>query len=568
MNLAAHSSAIVARTVPDAARGLAAAGMHPVLARVYAARGIASSSDLEEALARLPSPSALKGIGDAVRRLSRAIRDSEPVLIVGDYDADGATAAALGVLGLSMLGARVDFLVPNRFEFGYGLTPEIVDLAQQRRPRVIVTVDNGMASADGVAAASAAGIDVVVTDHHLPGPSLPAAAAIVNPNQPGCGFPSRNLAGVGVMFYVLAALRAHLREQGSFAASQEPRLADLLDLVALGTVADVVRLDHVNRILVRQGLDRIRSQHCRPGIRALLRAAGRDPARASAYDLGFVVGPRLNAAGRLDDMSRGIACLLADDESQALALAADLDALNQERRAIEANMQEEALLALAREPPGEAFSLTVFRPEWHQGVIGLLASRLKDRFHLPVVALAPGGDEVLKGSGRSIRGLHLRDALDRVDKRCPGLITRFGGHAAAAGLSLPKPHLERFAREFEAVARELLTPDQLQRRIETDGSLHAREATYELAAALGAQVWGQGFPAPLFDDEFRVVEQRIVGGLHRRVRLEREGTVVDGMIFRCEDILPERIRAVYRLDLNEFQGRSGLQLTIEFWVPA
>lgn len=559
--------AILARAVPEAARQLAATGIHPVLARVFASRGIRGADELAVELAGLPSHSSLKGIVVAADRLVQAIRRQESILIIGDYDADGATASAVGMLGLSALGARVDFLVPNRFEFGYGLTPQIVALAAERRPSLIVTVDNGIASVEGVAAASRYGIDVIVTDHHLPGATLPSAASIVNPNQPGCAFPSKHIAGVGVMFYVLSAVRARLREEGGFINTPAPRLADLLDLVALGTVADVVKLDRVNRVFVQQGIARIQAQRCRPGILALLRVGGRDPARASAYDLGFVVGPRLNAAGRLDDMSQGITCLLASGESEALALADELDRLNRERRAIEAGMQEEALLALAQTPPDDAFSLTVFHPDWHQGVVGLLASRLKDRFHLPTIAFAAGSGEELKGSGRSIHGMHLRDALDLVAKRSPGLLQKFGGHAAAAGLSLLRTDLQRFSEAFESVARELLTLDQLQRRIETDGSLAAREVTFDLAASLSSQVWGQGFPAPSFDDEFQVVEQRVVGGMHRRLRLVRDRTHFDAIAFHCEQALPDRIRAVYRLELNEYRGTATLQLLLEYWTP-
>jgi len=560
---------IVRRDVPaGAAAALAAAGVPPVLARIYAARGIAAPADVAPSLDSLPPPSALLGSGEAAARLADAIARRERILIVGDYDADGATGCATGVRGLAALGADVDFLVPNRFDYGYGLTPEIVTQALTRAPRVLVTVDNGIASHDGVAAAAAAGVDVIVTDHHLPAATLPHPAIIVNPSQPGCAFPSKHLAGVGVMFYVLTATRAELRRRGAFGDGGGPNLAVLLDLVALGTVADVVRLDRVNRALVAQGLARIRAGRAQPGVAALFAAAGRDPARATAYDLGFVAGPRLNAAGRLADMTTGIRCLLTDDEREARSLAAELDRLNRERRDVEATMQEEALADVDASVAPDAYTLALFRPEWHQGVVGIVASRLKDRYHRPAVVFARGGDGALKGSGRSIPGFHLRDALDLVDKREPGLIVRFGGHAFAAGLTLAEAALPRFAAAFEAVARAALTPAMLSRTLETDGVLAAGELTLPLAAGLRDGVWGQGFPAPVFDDVFAVAGQRVVGSGHSKLTLERGGERFDAMLFRHADPLPARIRAAFRPDVNEWNGAVALQLVIEGWQPA
>lgn len=559
---------IVRRAVPDTAHALAAAGVRPLLARIYAARGVRSIAEIDRDLARLPEWSALKGIDAAARRLAAAIARGERLLIVADYDADGATACALGMRGLAAMGASVDFLVPNRFEFGYGLTPEIVELAAARQPKLIITVDNGIASVDGVAAAHAHGIDVLITDHHLPGDALPAPAWIVNPNQPGCAFPSKNLAGVGVMFYVLTALRAELRARRWFADGDEPNLAALLDLVALGTVADVVKLDHTNRILVDHGLRRIRAGRMQPGVRALFAAAHRDPTCASTYDLGFVAGPRLNAAGRMADMATGIACLVTDDGATAQRLAWELDRLNSERREVEAAMQQQALDAVDSIAAGDAYTLCLFREGWHQGVVGLVASRLKDRFHRPAIVFAPSGDGELRGSGRTVAGFHLRDALDLVAKRAPGTISRFGGHAFAAGLTLPQAELPRFAAEFEKVAREWLSTAALKRAVETDGELTRDELSLELAQELAAEVWGQGFPAPLFDGEFAVERQRVVGEKHCRLVLRHGGRRFDGIVFNNAGPLPDRIRAAYRPDVNHHQGAAALQIVIESWQQA
>ena len=559
---------IVRRSVPESAAALTAAGIAPVLARLYAARGVRSPAEIALDLSGLPSFSSLKGIDAAAERLSSAIARDEHVLIVADYDADGATACAVGVLGLRSMGARVDFLVPNRFEFGYGLTPEIVALAAERKPAIVITVDNGIGSVEGVAEARARGIDVLVTDHHLPGAELPATDLIVNPNQPGCGFPSRHLAGVGVMFYVLLALRARLRERGHFAHGAEPNLAALLDLVALGTVADVVMLDHLNRILVGQGLRRIRSGRMRPGLRALFELAGRDPQHATAYELGFVLGPRLNAAGRLADMSVGIACLLAADERTALPLATELDRLNRERRDVEATMHAQALDGLEAIITEDQYTVCVYRPDWHQGVIGIVASRLKDRFHRPSIVFARASAGELRGSGRSIAGFHLRDALDLVAKRAPGTITRFGGHAFAAGMTLREEALPRFASEFETVARDYLSPSALRRTLETDGELTSAELTLDLARDIAQDVWGQGFPAPLFEGEFGVLEQRIVGGRHVRLAVAGSTARLQAVVFDDLGPFPGRIAATYRPEVNRFQDLESLQLVIDTWRPA
>jgi single-stranded-DNA-specific exonuclease len=558
---------IVRRSVPDAASALAAAGITPVLSRIYAARGVLSVAELGDDLSLLPSWQSFKGIEAAAARLADAIERGERLLIVADYDADGATACAVGVRGLTALGAKVDYLVPNRFEFGYGLTPEIVALATERKPRVLITVDNGIGSVEGVAAAHAHGIDVLITDHHLPGAVLPSPALIINPNQPGCEFPSKHLAGVGVMFYVLTALRALMRERGRLGQAGGPNLAALLDLVALGTVADVVKLDQVNRILVAQGLKRIRAGRACAGVRALFEVGGRDLAQATTYDLGFVVGPRLNAAGRLADMSIGIACMLSDDDAVALKAASELDRLNRERREVEATMQDQALASIDAMVADDAYTLCLYRPEWHQGVVGIVASRLKDRFNRPVLVFARGGQGELRGSGRAIAGFHLRDALDLVAKRLPGAILRFGGHAHAAGLSVIEAALPELAVEFERVAREWLPRTALLRAMETDGELTASELTLDLADDVRMKVWGQGFPAPVFDGEFTVLEQRAVGGEHVRAVLSQGGRRVEAIAFRTGGPLPARFHAVYRPDRNEYQGLSSLQVVIEHWQP-
>jgi len=557
---------IVARPVDEAAAArLAAQGIDLRLARVFAARGVGGAEEIATALPGLVPPERLSRADEAAVLLADAIAAGNRILVVADYDADGATACAVALRALRAMGATVDFLVPDRFRFGYGLTPEIVRLAAERSPDLLVTVDNGIASVEGVDEANRLGMRVLVTDHHLPGPERPRAACIVNPNQAGCGFPSKSLAGVGVMFYVLVALRAELRRRGAFASRPEPNLAGLLDLVALGTVADVVRLDANNRILVAQGLARIRAGEACAGIKALLEVAGRDARRAGAYDLAFVLGPRLNAAGRLEDMAIGIECLLADDPGTALRLARSLDALNRERREIEAQMQESALAMLSGVDPGEGWSLTVHQPGFHAGVVGILASRLKDRFHRPVFAFAADPDGRLKGSGRSIPGLHLRDALDLVAKRAPGVIERFGGHAAAAGATLHPGRLAAFGAAFEAVARELLTPADLEQRIETDGELAAGDITFGFAEELRRHVWGQGFPEPRYAGRFAVEGHRVVGGKHSRLTLGLGGRRFTAMRFGEAGPFPGEIDAVYRLDVNEFNGAQTLQLVVEHW---
>jgi single-stranded-DNA-specific exonuclease len=561
--------AITTRPCPtDACATLERAGLAPIWARLYAARGVTHPDQIAHRLPNLLPPAGLLHIERAAALLADAIRDRKRLLIIADYDADGATACAVGVRGLRLLGAQVDYIVPNRIEHGYGLSPAIVRLAAERNPDLLLTVDNGIAAVDGVAAANALGIPVLVTDHHLPGDALPDAACIVNPNQPGCGFASKNLAGVGVMFYVLLALRAELRQRDEFSDLAEPDLRSLLDLVALGTVADVVKLDANNRTLVESGLARMRAGKSSAGIDALFRAAGRDPARATVFDLGFMLGPRLNAAGRLDDMALGIECLLADDPASAQPLAQRLDALNRARREVEADMLEEALAILASFNPGDSHSLTAYQPGWHAGVIGILASRLKDKFHRPTVVFARADSGELKGSGRSIPGLHLRDALDLVDKRHPGLILKFGGHAMAAGLSLAAGRHEEFARAFETVVRERVSPADLHGMIETDGELAAADHGYALAEQLDHAVWGQGFPAPLFSARFDVVSQRIVGEKHLKLKLALDGASFEAMHFFHADLLPPRIRAVYALMPNEFNGQQSLQLKLQYWEPA
>ena len=579
-------SKIIQRPFPaDTSRLLAQSGIVPLLARVYAARGIRDPAQLDTDIRHLLPFTLLKNAEMMAGLLADAITDKKKILIVADYDADGATACAVGMRGLSALGARVDFIVPNRFEYGYGLTPEIVRLAAEGSPRsggaptgvlpagakrfepdILLTVDNGIASVEGVAEAKRLGMQVLVTDHHLPGDALPDALCIVNPNQPGCTFPSKNLAGVGVMFYVLMALRAEMRKRGVFAGKAEPNLGNLLDLVALGTVADVVRLDDNNRILVQQGLQRIRAGRSCAGIRALLRVARRPAAQASAYELGFIVGPRLNAAGRLEDMSLGIRCLLTDDDTEAGEIAARLDALNHERRSIEADMQDSALSTLDAFDPADGFSLALFNEDWHQGVIGILASRLKDKFHRPVIAFARSQTGELKGSGRSIAGLHLRDALDLVSKRHPQLILKFGGHAMAAGLSILEADLNDFRAAFETVAQELLDAEALVKTVATDGTLDASEFTLSIARELQRQVWGQGFPEPLFEGDFRVQTQRVVGEKHLKLKLSSPAGSFDAIRFFSAEPAPDTIHAVYSLSVNEYNGSEALQLIVRHWA--
>ena len=544
-------------------------GLHPVLARLYAARGVCMPDEIETGLAKLVPPVALKGCEDAAVLLADAIQHKRRMLVVADYDCDGATACAVAVRGLRMFGGQIDYLVPNRFEYGYGLTPEIVALAARGasgKPELLITVDNGIASVDGVEAANALGIDVLVTDHHLPGDELPAARAIVNPNQPGCTFPSKCLAGVGVMFYVLLALRAELRRRGAFGdAFPEPRLDGLLDLVALGTVADVVKLDGNNRVLVAQGLQRIRKGKMQPGIAALFRAAARDARNASGFDLGFALGPRLNAAGRLSDMSLGIECLTTDDIGRAWDLAQQLDTMNRERREIEAGMQQQALDDLSSIDPAGSTTITLFNPGWHQGVIGIVAGRLKEKFHRPsfTFALADDSGRTVKGSGRSIPGFHLRDALDLISKREPNLIVKFGGHAMAAGLTLAAADVPRFTAAFEAVGREWLSEDALSRTVETDGELEDAYFTPQFVEMLDAAVWGQGFPAPVFSGEFEVASQALVKDKHLKLQLMRGRQRFNAIWFNHTDTLPARTMVAYRLASDTWNGVSRVQLIVE-----
>ena len=570
---------IITRPIPARARDmLVQQGLHPVLARLYAARGVRDKSEVEGEFSGLIPPERLLHAGRAAALLADATELKQRLLIVADYDCDGATACAVGVRALSAFGADVAYLVPNRFEYGYGLTPEIVELAARapRRPDLLITVDNGIASNEGVARANELGIATLITDHHLPGDALPQASCIVNPNQPGCDFPSKSIAGVGVMFYVMLALRAELRRRGWFRDRPEFNLATLLDLVALGTVADVVRLDRNNRILVAQGLKRIRAGKLQAGIAALLRVAGREAKRASCFDLGFAAGPRLNAAGRLADMALGIECLITDDTARALNIVQQLDQLNRERREIEGGMQDQALamlegLGLGTDADADAeaaYTLSLYDPSWHQGVVGILAARIKDRLHRPVIAFAAGNAGELKGSGRSIPGLHLRDALDLVAKRAPGLILRFGGHAAAAGLSIRSEGLAQFGELFERTVRGLLAASDLARNLETDGPLESAYMNLDTLRLLEREVWGQGFPQPLFCDRFAVASQRVVADKHLKLRLQKDGKSFDAIRFNSPAPAGAAIRAAYRLALNEYNGVQSVQLIVEAWESA
>jgi single-stranded-DNA-specific exonuclease len=560
---------ITVREVPTRATWtLEQGGVHPLLARLYAARGVRGMEEIDTRSSALLPPEQLKGIAAAATLLADAIAAKQRLLIVADYDCDGATGCAVGLRALRMMGATVDYLVPDRFTLGYGLSPEVARLAAERRPDLVITVDNGIASVEGVAELRQLGIATLVTDHHLPGSELPDAAAIVNPNQPGCSFPSKALAGVGVMFYLMLALRAEFRRRGAYAAAPEPNLAALLDLVALGTVADVVPLDRNNRILVAQGLARIRAGRMQPGLAALLAIAGREPARAAGFDLGFALGPRLNAAGRLADMSLGIECLVTDDPARAMNIAQQLDAINRERRGIEADMREDAELLLASLDPGSRASLTLYDPTWHQGVIGILAGRVKEKLHRPTFAFARGNAGELKASGRSIPGLHLRDALDLVAKRHPDLLLRFGGHAAAAGLTLLERELPRFEAAFEQVCGELLSPADLSRTLETDGALESGYYSIDAVRMIQQEVWGQGFPAPVFADRFEVLSQRILKDKHLKLKLKKGGLRFDAIRFNHAESVPDRIEAAFRLDINEWNGTQTVQLLLEHAEPA
>ncbi len=559
---------------------LAQSGLHPLLARLYAARGLQSPEELSLDLKQLISPVELKSCISTATLLADILEKKEPMLIVADYDCDGATACAVGLRGLRMLGGPdtpIQFLVPNRFTMGYGLTPEVVELAAQQnpKPKYLITVDNGIASESGVNRAKELGMEVIVTDHHLPGDHLPKALAIVNPNQPGCSFPSKALAGVGVMFYLLVALRAELRKRGKFTNETQPKVESLLDLVALGTVADVAQLDRNNRVLVSNGLKRIRAGISQPGMQALFQAATRDPRKANTFDLGFAIGPRLNAAGRLADMTLGIRLLLTDNADEAMTLAHELDRINRERRVIESGMQETALSHLAEDQlsgtMSERNSICLWNPEWHQGVVGIVASRLKERFNRPAIVFAPADGntgEELRGSGRSLTGFHLRDALDLVSKREPGLILKFGGHAMAAGLTIRKDDFEKFDTCFQQVASELLTDELLERRHAHDGGLEPSEFTPEIGDLLAEEIWGQGFPQPVFYGEFEIAQQSLMKEKHLRLMvrplgLEASSKPLTAVWFNRTQSLPAKARLAYRLVTDRYQGQARVQLMIE-----
>ena len=556
-------------------------GLHPLLARLYAARGLQSPEELSLDLKQLLSPVELKNCLSTASLIADIFEKNEPMLIVADYDCDGATACAVGLRGLRMLGGPqtpIQFLVPNRFTMGYGLTPEVVELAAQQipKPKYLITVDNGIASEAGVERAHELGMEVIITDHHLPGDHLPKAKAIVNPNQPGCHFPSKALAGVGVMFYLLVALRAELRQRGKFTNETQPKVENLLDLVALGTVADVAQLDRNNRVLVSNGLKRIRAGVSQAGIQALFQVAVRDPRKANTFDLGFAIGPRLNAAGRLADMTLGIRLLLTDNADEALTLAQELDRINRERRVIETGMQEAALAHLAEDQLAGTMAdrngICLWNPEWHQGVVGIVASRLKERFNRPAIVFAPAdgaSGEELRGSGRSLTGFHLRDALDLVSKREPGLILKFGGHAMAAGLTIRKEDFEKFDLCFQQVANELLTDELLERRHIHDGALELSEFTAETADLLAEEIWGQGFPQPIFYGEFEITQQSLMKEKHLRLMLRPLGSGVvaskpfTAVWFNRTQSLPSKAKLAYRLVTDRYQGQARIQLMIE-----
>ena len=568
---------LVARDIPPrSVWALEQAGIHPLLAQLFAARGVQSPLELDDALAHLLPPGDLLGSAAAATLLANAIEADKKLCVVADYDCDGATACAVAVRGLRLLGARhVDYLVPDRVVDGYGLTPPISERVKASGADVLITVDNGIASLEGVATARALGLQVLVTDHHLPAvvngqTVLPQADVIVNPNQPGCGFASKSIAGVGVMFYVLLALRAELRQRGKFAQGAQPKLDALLPLVALGTVADVVRLDANNRRLVAQGLKRVRALAMPAGVAALFVVAGREAQSASTFDFGFALGPRINAAGRLSDMRLGIECLLSDDRSRATELAQTLDNINRERRIIEGDMREQAfavaetLFDAQEEPPP---AVCVFDPDFHEGVVGIVASRLKDKLHRPTFVFAassaPGREHELKGSGRSIAGFHLRDALDLVAKRHPGVLLRFGGHAMAAGCTLLEEHFDTFEQGLSEVAQEWLDAATLSRRTETDGPLKPEYRRTELVDLLQAEVWGQGFAAPTFCEELEVLQQRLVGEKHLSLKLKHQGQPVDGIWFGRTEPLPARVKLAFRLDADAWNGVRRVRFLVE-----
>ena len=544
-------------------------GYSPLLARLLAARGVRHAQDAELSMKQLLAPTDLRNIAQTAQHISDAIAARHNITIIADYDCDGATACAVAVRGLKLLGALpecVNFLVPNRFDYGYGLSPEIVELAahQTPKPDLLITVDNGMASIEGVALANQLGMDVIITDHHLPADTLPDALSIVNPNQVGCGFESKNLAGVGVMFYVLIATRAELRKRGAYADKPEPNLSELLDLVALGTVADVVKLDQNNRILVAQGLQRIRAGKMCAGIAALLKIAGRDAQKASTFDLSFAIGPRLNAAGRLDDMALGIRCLLTDSTSEAEQIANELNDMNNERKQIEKQMREDAEVNLSALKIDAHNSICVVHEEFHQGVIGIVAGRLKEKYHRPTIVFAPDGKEFLKGSGRSIAGIHLRDVLDWVDKHAPEVIVKFGGHAMAAGLTIVATQYELFKNTFEQAVLAMSEPEVFIKQIATDGELVPADMTVENIDAMNAQVWGQGFAPPLFEGVFEIVEQRILKDAHLKLTLRNPQGTYSAIWFFHATELDSPIRCAYQMQRNDWNGKTSVQFLIEF----
>ena len=563
---------LVARDIPPrAVWALEQAGIHPLLARLYAARGVTSKAELDDGLGLLLPPASMKGTWEAALLLADAIRDDKKLCIVADYDCDGATACAVAIRGLRLLGARhVSYIVPDRVVDGYGLTSPIAQRVNDSGADVLITVDNGIASVQGVATARALGLEVLITDHHLPGPELPEAEVIVNPNQPGCGFESKSIAGVGVMFYVLLALRAELRSRGAFTAQNQPKLDTLLPLVALGTVADVVKLDPNNRRLVAQGLKRVRALALPMGLASLFIASGRQAKTATTFDFGFALGPRINAAGRLADMTLGIECLLTDDGARADELAKTLDGINRQRREIEGDMREQAMNivdSLFEESSAPPPAICVFDPDFHEGVVGIVASRIKDKLHRPsfvfAASRAPGKAHELKGSGRSIAGFHLRDALDLVAKRHPGVLLRFGGHAMAAGCTVAADQFEVFEQAMAQVAGEWLDAATLTRRLDTDGPLAPEYRRAELVDTLHREVWGQGFAPPTFSEEVEVVSQRLVGEKHLALKLKHQGQAVDGIWFGHTEPLPARVMLAFRLDADEWQGVRRVRFLVE-----
>ena len=568
-----HTKRIATRPInPQLQSALQAAGANPLIAQLYAARNVADSSELNDSLKQLIPYTQLTNCTAAASRLADAIQAKQKILIIADYDADGATACSVAMKGLASMGAVVDFFVPNRFEHGYGLTPELADIAHAKGADLIVTVDNGISSAEGVARAKALGLDVIVTDHHIAGSVVPDCI-IVNPNQRGCAFPSKSMAGVGVIFYVLIALRAELRARDYFSGClnrAEPKLDELLDLVALGTVADVVALDHNNRILVSQGLKRIRAGKMSHGIRALFQTARCSAQKAQPFDFGYKIAPRINAAGRLDDMSIGIACLLSGSLNEAESMAGELNELNQTRQEIEQEMLSDILADCPSTLPSEQTTLCVYRDSFHQGVVGIVASRLKEKFYRPVFVFAPDDDGNYRGSGRSILGVHLRDVLDAISKRAPEIIIKFGGHAMAAGLTLRSGSLKTFGDLFEDIVRSQVNEDTLSQTFLTDGSLKASDITLANAQLINAQIWGQGFPPPSFADTFQVLRQQSMGAdkKHTKAWLAKEGQEFEAMFWRCEDTLPRDIRVVYRPTVNEWRGNTELQLYVDYWEAA